>query len=146
MAATAMTIVLAAGLWWVGDRLAAVTPPPAGVAVATLQPPPALDAHPSEADFTTAIASLEEMASVERAALDPEMAGAFDSGLTIVNAAIDQSRTALEAAPDSEVAQESLFQALRNKVAILQDTLALVNEMRKGNQDGAARILSEMNQ
>ena len=31
-------------------------------------------------------------------------------------------------------------------VRLLQDTVALINEMRKGNQEGAARIMSGMNQ
>ncbi len=38
------------------------------------------------------------------------------------------------------MAQESLFDAFRRKVSLLQDTIALMNEMRKGNQAGAARI------
>ena len=48
--------------------------------------------------------------------------------------------------PENDVAQQSLFEALRNKVALLQDTIALINEMRKGNQEGAARIVSGLNQ
>jgi hypothetical protein len=44
------------------------------------------------------------------------------------------------------VAQESLFGALRSKVALLQETLTLINVMRKGNQEGAARIVSGLNQ
>ena len=37
-------------------------------------------------------------------------------------------------------AQQSLFEAFRTKIAFLQDTIALVNEMRKGNEAEAARI------
>ena len=48
--------------------------------------------------------------------------------------------------PENDVAQESLFGALRSKIALLQDTIALINEMRKGNQEGAARIVSGLNQ
>ena len=46
----------------------------------------------------------------------------------------------------NELAQESLFEALRSKLALLQDMVALINEMRKGNQEGAARIVSELEQ
>ena len=38
--------------------------------------------------------------------------------------------------PRASVAQESLFEAFRRKVALLQDTIALMNEMRKGNRTG----------
>ena len=57
-----------------------------------------------------------------------------------------ESRDALRIQPQSSLAQESLFEALRHKVALLQDTLALINEMRKGNEEGAARIISGLNQ
>jgi hypothetical protein len=63
----------------------------------------------------------------------------------VIDEAITESRAALHTEPQSESAQESLFAALRRKVALLQEMLALINEMRKGNQEGAARILSEIN-
>jgi hypothetical protein len=63
----------------------------------------------------------------------------------VIDQAISESRAALKSEPDSAPAQESLFTALRRKVSLLQEMLALINEMRKGNQDGAARILSEIN-
>ena len=62
----------------------------------------------------------------------------------LIDEAISESRAALQSEPQSESAQESLFTALRRKVALLQETLALINEMRTGDQDGAARILSEI--
>jgi hypothetical protein len=39
-------------------------------------------------------------------------------------------------------AQESLFESFKSKIALLQETVALINEMRKGNEAGAARIVS----
>ena len=39
----------------------------------------------------------------------------------------------------------SLFDAFRRKVALLQDTIALMNEMRKGNPDTATAIASGLN-
>ena len=50
------------------------------------------------------------------------------------------SREALNVNPGSEPARDSLFEALRQKVGVLQATVTLMNEMRKGNQDGAARV------
>ena len=145
-AATAMAMVLSVGLWWLGSRLSSVTPPPASAAsvnaVDTAFPGSAPLA--AEGHYTSAIARLEALTGTERAALDPMMVDVLDTGLTIIDAAIDQSRAALETEPDSEVAQESLFQALRSKVALLQDTLALVNEMRIEGPDGE-RMTSEMN-
>jgi len=44
------------------------------------------------------------------------------------------------------MAQESLFDALRSKLELLQDVVSLINEMRKGNPEGAARIVSGLNQ
>ena len=43
--------------------------------------------------------------------------------------------------PQSAPARDSLFEALRRKVSLLQDTVALMNEMRKGNSAGAAQII-----
>ena len=142
-AATAMAVVLSVGLWWVGNRLSAVLPAsstPAGLTDAAAAGSAPLSA---EVPYATAIASLEALTAPERAALDPEMVSVLDSGMTIIDAAIDQSRAALETEPDSGVAQESLFQALRSKVALLQDTLALVNEMRFEDPGGNTRTISE---
>ena len=44
--------------------------------------------------------------------------------------------------PDSDPARESLLESFRAKVDLLQNTIALINEMRKGNDDQAARIIS----
>ena len=63
----------------------------------------------------------------------------------MIDSAINESRTALRAQPDSQIAQESLFDAFRRKVSLLQDTIALMNEMRKGNPEGAARVVEGLN-
>ena len=142
LAAVAMTAVIAAGLWRVGTLLGPATAPRSGsVAVAA---PESAGAGPEEA-FTVAIAQLEQVTSADLDVLDQDTAGAINAGLTVIDNAINESRAALEAEPQSESAQESLFTALRRKVALLQEMLALINEMRQGNQDGAAGILSEIN-
>ena len=58
---------------------------------------------------------------------------------------LDESRAALRTEPTSEPAQQSLLEAFRTKVGLLQDTIALINEMRKGNQAEAARIAEGLN-
>ena len=75
-----------------------------------------------------------------------ETADVLQANLTVLDGAIGESRDALQKEPENDVAQESLFEALRNKIALLQDIIALINEMRKGNQEGAARIVSGLNQ
>ena len=48
--------------------------------------------------------------------------------------------------PASEPAQQSLIEGFKTKIGLLQDTVALINEMRKGNEAGAARIASGLKQ
>ena len=142
LAAVAMTAVLAAGLWRVGTLLE-----PAGNSDSVPQIAevvPVAESDP-EAHYTLAIARLEEVTTADQDVLDQETAGAINAGLTVIDEAITESRAALLTEPQSESAQESLFAALRRKVALQQEMLALINEMRKGNEDGAARILSEIN-
>lgn len=100
----------------------------------------------AEEHYQKAIAGLEQITRTESAALDPQVASVLQKNLQVIDQAIGESRAALQTQPTSEVAQESLFEALRNKVSLLQDTVVLINEMRKGNQEGAARIVSGLNQ
>ena len=60
--------------------------------------------------------------------------------------AINESRAALKTQPGSEPAQQSLLDNFKTKISLLQDTVALINEMRKGNEAGAARIASGLKQ
>jgi hypothetical protein len=143
LTALAMAAVIAAGLWRVGALLQPVGPdrPAPQIAVGG---PAAAESDP-EAHYTVAIARLEEVTREDRDVLDQETAGAINAGMMVIDDAITESRAALRSEPQSESAQESLFAALRRKVALLQEMLALINEMRKGDQEGAARILSEIN-
>ena len=142
LTAVAMAAVIAAGLWRVGTLLQPAGEP--GDAPLVANAAFVADSDP-ETHFTMAIARLEEVTSADRDVLDQETAGAINAGLSVIDDAIIESRAALESEPQSEPAQESLFAALRRKVALLQEMLALINEMRNGNPEGAARALSEMN-
>ena len=143
LTAVAMTAVIAAGLWRVGTLLQPVSTPDT-TQIAEFTPLADTESDP-EAHYTVAIARLEEVTRADRDVLDQETEGAMNAGLMVIDDAITESRAALRSEPQSESAQESLFAALRRKVALLQEMLALINEMRKGNQEGAARILSEIN-
>ena len=100
----------------------------------------------AEEHYQKAIAGLEQITRAESSQLDPQVAAVLQKNLEVIDQAISESRAALQTQPTSEVAQESLFDALRNKVTLLQGTVGLINEMRKGNQEGAARIVSGLNQ
>ena len=91
--------------------------------------------------YDNAMSQLQQLANTGETALDPQVASALQENLTIIDRAIAESRGALETDPQSEAARSSLIDALRQKVLVLQTTVELTNEMRKGNQDGAARVV-----
>jgi hypothetical protein len=95
--------------------------------------------------YEKAISALERAANQADSPLDPELTATLRKNLEVIDQAIAESRGALRSQPDSRVAQESLLDAFRRKLALLQDTVALMNEMRKGNQAGAARIVEGLN-
>lgn len=95
--------------------------------------------------YENAIAGLERVASESESPIDPAVMATVRENLQIIDGAIDDSRQALRSDPQSQLAQESLFDAFRRKVALLQDTIALMNEMRKGNPDTATAIASGLN-
>lgn len=95
----------------------------------------------AEKHYQSAIAKLEEAAKADNDAIDAETAAILSTNLQVIDQAIAESRAALKAEPQSTPARNHLFEALRQKVMVLQETVALMNEMRKGNSAGAAQIL-----
>lgn len=95
----------------------------------------------AEEHYEKAIQGLEEIARTESDALDPQVAGVLQKNLQVIDLAIGESRAALDAQPTSTAVQDGLFDAMRAKVALLQQTVELINEMRKGNQAEAGRII-----
>lgn len=100
----------------------------------------------AEAHYDKAIQGLEQIARSESGALDPQVAAVLQKNLQVIDQAISESRSALQVQPASSNAQESLFDAMRSKVALLQQTIELINEMRKGNQAEAGRLIQGLNQ
>ena len=100
----------------------------------------------AEQHYQKAITGLEQIANAEKGALDPQTASTLEKNLTVVDQAISESRAALRAQPSSGPAQASLLENFKTKIALLQDTVALINEMRKGNDAGAARIVTGIKQ
>jgi CHASE3 domain sensor protein len=70
--------------------------------------------------------------------MDPAVSAALQTNLTAIDRAIAESRTALIDQPQSASARASLTDALRQKVDVLQTTVALVNDLRRENEDDAA--------
>jgi len=93
----------------------------------------------AEEHYDKAIAELEAITRNSDGAIDPEVAKTLQKNLSTIDQAIADSRAALNTNPESEPARDSLFEALRRKVGVLQATVTLMNEMRNGNQAGAAR-------
>jgi anti-sigma factor RsiW len=100
----------------------------------------------AEAHYDKAIKGLEQVANSEQSALDPRTAATLQKNLAVIDVAISESRAAVRAQPTSEPARDSLMEDFRAKVGLLQDTVALINEIRKGNETGAARIVSGLKQ
>jgi len=96
----------------------------------------------AESHYEKAIKGLEQIAKTEQAALDPNTAATLQKNLAVIDQAISESRAAVRSQPTSEPAQQSLIENFKTKIGLLQDTVALINEMRKGNEAGAARIVS----
>ena len=97
----------------------------------------------AEKHYQKAIDDLQTIANKDTGELDPQVASVLQKNLTVIDQAITESRTALRMQPSSANAQNGLFDALRSKVALLQQTVELINEMRKGNQAEAGRLLSQ---
>ena len=147
MAAT-LLVAVASSVWLLrgpapATRGGAATATPAAVIQSTGDLVQDVDEHLRIADehYVKAIAGLEQVVQSDQAALDPAVAATLQKNLGVIDQAIRESREAIKTQPNSQVVQTSLFEALRQKVALLEDTVALINVMRKGDQAGAAKIL-----
>ena len=92
--------------------------------------------------YEKAIGELETLTKSNNGDLDPATAATLQKNLVAIDDAIAESRTALTRDPASLPARDSLLEALQRKVSVLQETVALMNEIRKGDQSGAARTIS----
>jgi anti-sigma factor RsiW len=119
----------------------AAAPDPADV-VASVQ----VELQAAEEHYNKAIQGLEQIARSDSGALEPEVAAVLQKNLQVIDQAIGESRVALQTQPASSDAQESLFDAMRSKIALLQQTVELINEMRKGNPAEAGRLIQGLNQ
>jgi hypothetical protein len=150
--AATLAVVVGGTSWMLWRQMSVAPAEPGTAAVSPAAADPGLvqsvetELKLAEEHYQKAIAGLEQITRAESGTLDPQVAAVLQKNLEVIDRAIGESRAALQTQPASEVAQESLFEALRNKVSLLQDTVVLINEMRKGNEEGTARIVSGLNQ
>jgi hypothetical protein len=146
-AAAAVVVALLAGGTWVAWREVSTPQSSRNVQAG---PPDVQDAAAGtrllmpDQELTQQINHLEGIVTADQAVLPDETKAVYRATGAVIDNAIGESRAVLKTEPSNDLAQESLFEALRSKLALLQDMVALINEMRKGNQEGAARIVSGM--
>jgi anti-sigma factor RsiW len=97
----------------------------------------------AQVQYEKAIVNLQKVAQEHMNALDPQTSTVIEKNLGIIDRAIAENRAAVKAEPSSVAARATLFEALRQKVSLLQDTIALINEMRKGNNAAAAQLVNK---
>jgi anti-sigma factor RsiW len=139
-AAAVLALATVAGLrlWQAQD--AASTSTNAGTALQSVE----AELRAAEQHYQHAIAGLEQIAAAENGALDARTSATLRENLAVVDRAIDESRAALRAQPDSDAARQSLLDGFRTKVILLQDTIALMNDRRVEDTTGRTPAVSGM--
>ena len=138
----AALVLVTAGVYVVERMPSGPSAPPAQTEART--PAGSVDAIADElnlaaAHYERALAELEALAGANGSPVDAAVAGDVHRSLDAIDLAIAESRAALASNPQSEPARDSLFDALRRKITVLQTTVSLINEMRSGDPDGAQR-------
>lgn len=80
---------------------------------------------PAERDYQQAIAELQAVLQVRRARLAPETVRTLETNLAIIDAAIQESREALAADPDSGELTQMLSSVYETKMQMLQKAVEL---------------------
>jgi anti-sigma factor RsiW len=122
-AAAALVTMLGAAAWF---GLSTRPAPSGGESIVELARA-ASELQLAEQHYLNAIAALEKLTVQKDTVLDPTVAAEIAASLASIDRAIDDSRAALKTDPGSFVAQTSLLEALRMKVALLQETVSLMN-------------------
>ena len=141
--AAALVLAVGASLFVVFPR---TPPPPAGVAQGNAAASDTVesgveDLRKAEQLLQSGVAKLKEGLGSEEQALPTAVTATLDSNLQILDQAIAESSSALQREPQNVAARNSLFDALQRKISLLQDTIALMNEMRKGSAAGVAQVV-----
>jgi hypothetical protein len=103
------------------------------------------DLRKAEQLLQSGVAKLKEGLGSDKQALPPAVATTLDRNLQILDQAIAENSSALQQDPRNVAARNGLFELLQQKISLLQDTIALMNEMRKGNAAGVAQVVDSPN-
>jgi hypothetical protein len=149
--AAALILAVGASLLMLVPRRDAAAPPPTNASTAPVPEPagnaPADDSVQSVAPAVTKqlevtqaefVTLLEE---AKKAGAPPETIAVLQQNLLVMTDAMESSRKALESDPQNAAVRDSFYDVLRQKIRFLQDTIALMNEMRQGDAAGAAQIV-----
>ena len=98
----------------------------------------------AEIHYENAITGLEQIIDQNEGTLPSELNGTMNESLDLIERAINESREAMATEPESSAAQESLLEAFRRKVGLLQNTILLINEIRKGEGQNALDLIDEI--
>jgi hypothetical protein len=127
LAAAASVALVVSSLAWVGSKLEPAPVPLGGSAGGRAQASEAFQL--AEAAYQSAIDSLEPIAADADAPVLTEPAlVAVHANLDALDQTIGAARERLTQAPDDQISQDLLLSALESKVALLQDTVALLDE------------------
>jgi hypothetical protein len=99
------------------------------------------DLMKAEQLLQSGVAKLEQGIGSDGDGLPSEVATTLKTNLKILDQAIAESTDAVQKEPNNLAARNSLFDALQRKISLLQDTITLMNEMRKGNAAGVAHVV-----
>jgi Putative zinc-finger len=103
------------------------------------------DLRQAEKLLQSGVAKLREGLGSDGQSLPAPVAATLESNLKILDQAIAESSAAVQAEPQNVAARTSLLDSLQRKISLLQDTIALMNEMRKGNAAGVAQVVEGVN-
>jgi hypothetical protein len=141
--AAAAALVLGVSIWLL-FRSAAPAPASTAAEQAALANMVTEELEAAESHYDKAIVGLEQIIAQNQGVLPGEIATVLNQNLDLIENAIAESRTAIASDPQSPMAQESLLSALRSKVSLLQNTILLINEVRKGEGEAALDRIDEM--
>ena len=119
--------LVTAGLWSISGP---DVPVPADVTATNPADVVSAELDLAVAHYEKAIAALESMAATNQSPVDTGVTATLRANLGVVDRAIAESRTALVASPDNASARDSLFDALRQKVGLLQATVQLLDDVQ----------------
>ena len=147
-AAAAIVLATVVGLRFMPGRDQAGNPPGAVETTSAGDAAQAIESELrlAEAHYENAIKGLEQIAKTEQGALDPGTAATLQKNLAVDGPGDQREPRGGARATDQRTGAAEPGRNFKAKIGLLQDTVALINEMRKGNEAGAAQIVSGLKQ